>query len=217
MYCMCEFLFYQQLTVSCSFISSFLIIIGQQSSSDIPFTDPNSWNSSVSSTTNAGSQSQIQQQEKGKDSVEETTPKPPQQKQPSQPLPTTQRPATASQILANIQNPSRSKLAPVSKPPGLDPVAILRERESRYRFETLKVKTMLIYSLQMCTTVGCCIRKCSLLKAWFGTKEKYVEKWILYIYMYNIHILYTVTLYYIYSIWIASKEWFILLYMYCMC
>lgn len=46
------------------------------------------------------------------------------------------RPATASQILATIQNPARSRLAPVAKPTGLDPVAILRERESRYlRFQ----------------------------------------------------------------------------------
>lgn len=110
--------------------------IGQQSSSDIPYADPGSWNSASTATGGATSQQQVQQQEKGKDAAEETSQKSQQQqsqnvKQLNQSLPTSQRPATASQILASIQNPSRSKLAPVTKPTGLDPVAILRERESR--------------------------------------------------------------------------------------
>ena len=123
-------------------------VAGQLPPSESTYAD-SSWNSAsqppVSNTSQQPQTTQQPTQPPGQPSSQQATQQPtqqpnkdpsedsqskPQQKQPNQQAPA-QRPANASQILANIQNPSRSKLAPVSKPPGLDPVAILKERETR--------------------------------------------------------------------------------------
>ncbi len=87
--------------------------------------ESSNWSSPATGTANVTQPTQ----EKGKE--EEQKPQAAQANQNTRPAQAPQRPATASQILATIQNPARSKLAPVAKPAGLDPVAILRERESR--------------------------------------------------------------------------------------
>ena len=87
--------------------------------------ESSNWNSPATSTANASQPPQ----EKGKE--EEQKPAATQSNQNTRTAQAAPRPATASQILATIQNPARSRLAPVAKPAGLDPVAILRERESR--------------------------------------------------------------------------------------
>ncbi|XP_028404459.1 transcription activator BRG1-like isoform X2 [Dendronephthya gigantea] len=99
----------------------------QKVPSDNTANEFNNYGSPAASTANATTSQP--KQEKTKE--EEQKPLVTQAAQAVRPAQTPSRPATASQILATIQNPARSRLAPVAKPAGLDPVAILRERESR--------------------------------------------------------------------------------------
>ena len=108
--------------------SRIIFFEAQKVPSDNTANEFNNWGSPAASTANAISSQP--KQEKTKE--EEQKPQVTQAAQAVRPAQTSSRPATASQILATIQNPARSRLAPVAKPAGLDPVAILRERESRY-------------------------------------------------------------------------------------